>query len=74
MHVYRGFLVLCISFFLLAESFSDFFVVTVKYARFQANFIILVVVYGLLCLTPLSTIFHLFRGRQFYWWSKPEYT
>ena len=29
--------------------------------------------FGLLCLTPLSTIFHLHRGCQFYWWRKPEY-
>ena len=25
------------------------------------------------CLTPLLTIFQLYRGRQFYAWRKPEY-
>jgi hypothetical protein len=62
------------SFFQDIANFSRFLAILFSSFSFLDPIDFYGICFDLWCLTPLSAIFQLYRGGQFYWWRKVEYT
>ena len=57
----------------LTSNFKDARLTADRCNVIHFNAVCLYIFIGLWWVMEFSTIFHLYRGVQFYWWRKPEY-